>query len=378
MGLNHNIMYNRVIIADYDPEADREFKRRRNQKSGWMIHPTDTHGLRYKGHPTPQEGHDPKDQLGELVGNPHGLASGMKIEDIAAKHGATVEHIVHQLDIGIDVELEHTSSEREAAMIAMDHLVEDPDYYSKIHEMESLSASAKRRKRKKRGIGRMLYSPLMMGHHHDHTSSSPSDSCDSGSSGDSGGGGDGGGGASACDNVAVVIAAVEHPLGDNKSLITNDDNVTIGPKGRCMKCGSEDMERDVAKDAVGALCIKCRQSKSAAAVDYFSIVSKATGHMPISAAAAGMHCCVCGGGHHEGVLWTEAGIGAYAMMLNAEHALTPASGFAIPNKREYCIIDRAHAADSIKRARLAGGDDMYIVEAACESRYPGVISDAKL
>ena len=38
---------------------------------------------------------------------------------------------------GTEVELEHTSSRRVAQRIAMDHLVEDPDYYRKLRIVES-------------------------------------------------------------------------------------------------------------------------------------------------------------------------------------------------------------------------------------------------
>lgn len=41
-----------------------------------------------------------------------------------------------QLKKGIEVEMEHTDDPEEAKKIAMDHLSEDPQYYSKLDEVE--------------------------------------------------------------------------------------------------------------------------------------------------------------------------------------------------------------------------------------------------
>lgn len=38
----------------------------------------------------------------------------------------------HQLDIGIEVEYEHTDKKTEATKIALDHLSKYPDYYTKL------------------------------------------------------------------------------------------------------------------------------------------------------------------------------------------------------------------------------------------------------
>lgn len=51
---------------------------------------------------------------------------------IAKKHGVSVKHITDQLAKGIKVELEHTSNKNTATEIALDHLNEDPDYYTKL------------------------------------------------------------------------------------------------------------------------------------------------------------------------------------------------------------------------------------------------------
>lgn len=42
-----------------------------------------------------------------------------------------------ELAMGIEVEMEHTNDAKIAEEIAMDHLSEDPEYYSKLMEFES-------------------------------------------------------------------------------------------------------------------------------------------------------------------------------------------------------------------------------------------------
>jgi len=41
-----------------------------------------------------------------------------------------------QLDMGQKVEMEHTTDPKKAREIAGDHLVETPDYYDRLHELE--------------------------------------------------------------------------------------------------------------------------------------------------------------------------------------------------------------------------------------------------
>jgi hypothetical protein len=65
-----------------------------------------------------------------------GLSDGYTVEDIAKSHGVDYNHIVDQLMIGQEVEMEHTSDEKLAKKIAMDHLVENPDYYTKLKKIE--------------------------------------------------------------------------------------------------------------------------------------------------------------------------------------------------------------------------------------------------
>ncbi len=65
-----------------------------------------------------------------------GLAKGKTIEDLAKKHKVSVDHLESQLNKGISVETEHTKDKEDAKKIAMDHLFEDPDYYTKLKKIE--------------------------------------------------------------------------------------------------------------------------------------------------------------------------------------------------------------------------------------------------
>lgn len=60
----------------------------------------------------------------------------MEVSEIAAKHGVPIEQITAQLEKGIKVELEHTSDSVSAAEIARDHLMEYPDYYDRLEQVE--------------------------------------------------------------------------------------------------------------------------------------------------------------------------------------------------------------------------------------------------
>lgn len=57
-------------------------------------------------------------------------------EQIAEKHGVPVEQIDKELQKGTQVELEHTTDVNTAREIALDHLAELPDYYTRLDKME--------------------------------------------------------------------------------------------------------------------------------------------------------------------------------------------------------------------------------------------------
>lgn len=64
------------------------------------------------------------------------LSDGHTIESIAKLHGVNVKQIKEQLSMGTKIEFEHTDDSEEAKLIALDHLVELPDYYDRLEEME--------------------------------------------------------------------------------------------------------------------------------------------------------------------------------------------------------------------------------------------------
>ena len=65
-----------------------------------------------------------------------GLAKGLSLNDIAEKHGVSVDMMVAEFKKGIAVEMEHTTDREVAKEIALDHLFEDPKYYTKLSSVE--------------------------------------------------------------------------------------------------------------------------------------------------------------------------------------------------------------------------------------------------
>lgn len=86
-----------------------------------------------------------------------GLSDGMTLMDIAKKHSKDknaktqsmerlkkmFEHLSKQLSKGIKIEKEHTKDSKLAHEIAMDHLAEDPNYYTKLKKIEESKEEAK-------------------------------------------------------------------------------------------------------------------------------------------------------------------------------------------------------------------------------------------
>jgi hypothetical protein len=73
-----------------------------------------------------------------------GLAYGKTLKDIAKKakkkqkkkkESTIVGQLKGELKKGMKVEREHTKSSKIAKKIAMDHLIEDPKYYSKLKKI---------------------------------------------------------------------------------------------------------------------------------------------------------------------------------------------------------------------------------------------------
>lgn len=66
-----------------------------------------------------------------------GLSSNYTINDISKKHKVKLSDIQNQLKMGINVEKEHTNNKKIAKEIALDHIFEDPKYYTKLKKIES-------------------------------------------------------------------------------------------------------------------------------------------------------------------------------------------------------------------------------------------------
>jgi hypothetical protein len=77
------------------------------------------------------------------------LKSHKTVEQIAKKHRLDVSFIQKQLDMGEPIEHEHTKDHKLARDIALQHLDEIPDYYTRLKKME---ASAKKEHKKFRDV----------------------------------------------------------------------------------------------------------------------------------------------------------------------------------------------------------------------------------
>jgi hypothetical protein len=68
------------------------------------------------------------------------LAKGMSLSEVAAIHKLKAEDLKSELKIGIETEMEHTDRPEYARAIALDHLYEDPKYYTKLKKMEGIDS----------------------------------------------------------------------------------------------------------------------------------------------------------------------------------------------------------------------------------------------
>jgi hypothetical protein len=91
----------------------------------------------------------------------HKLKAHKTVEQIAKKHRLEVSFIQKQLDMGEPIEHEHTKDHELAMDIALQHLDEIPDYYTRLKKME---ASAKKEHSKfkdvKESMDEQRYCPL--------------------------------------------------------------------------------------------------------------------------------------------------------------------------------------------------------------------------
>lgn len=70
-----------------------------------------------------------------------GVADGKTLQDIAKKHKVEVDILKKEFVQGIKTEMEHTNNKSKAKEITMDHLFEDPKYYTKLKKMEAKEAT---------------------------------------------------------------------------------------------------------------------------------------------------------------------------------------------------------------------------------------------
>jgi hypothetical protein len=68
---------------------------------------------------------------------PGGKAEGMTLSDIAKHHKVSQQTLTNEFIKGYAVEREHTTDVNVAKEIALDHLYEDPNYYSKLSKIET-------------------------------------------------------------------------------------------------------------------------------------------------------------------------------------------------------------------------------------------------
>lgn len=75
-----------------------------------------------------------------------GLSDKLTLEQIAEKHGVSLEEITSEHEKGIKIESEHTSDPSVAAEIAKDHLVESAMYYTDLAKTESTEKKSNTKK----------------------------------------------------------------------------------------------------------------------------------------------------------------------------------------------------------------------------------------
>ena len=65
------------------------------------------------------------------------------VEELAKKHSVDIMTLRKQLQKGIKIEKEHTTSSKVAKEIALDHLAEYPDYYDRLEKVEETGGVGK-------------------------------------------------------------------------------------------------------------------------------------------------------------------------------------------------------------------------------------------
>jgi hypothetical protein len=84
-----------------------------------------------------------------------GKADKLTLPKIAKKHGVPIENLMSQFKLGMKTEMEHTDNKKQAKEIAMDHLAENPKYYTKLKKAKLEEAVAKSLATAALGLGLM-------------------------------------------------------------------------------------------------------------------------------------------------------------------------------------------------------------------------------
>lgn len=80
------------------------------------------------------------------------LKSYETVDEIAKKHNLDSSAIEKQLKIGVPIEHEHTKDKMLATKIALQHLGEIPDYYTRLKKMEASAKKVKNVKEDRKSV----------------------------------------------------------------------------------------------------------------------------------------------------------------------------------------------------------------------------------
>lgn len=92
-----------------------------------------------------------------------GKADKMSLGDIAVKYKVDIDILTKQFIKGVKVEMEHTDKSSLAKEIALDHLSEDPTYYTKLKKMESSKTKKENKEATGSGSSGAYSGPLFSG-----------------------------------------------------------------------------------------------------------------------------------------------------------------------------------------------------------------------
>lgn len=138
--LGHNPKIWVVQAPGWDgEESDESLTEKWSEKYKNSIDCNNPKGFSQKAH---CQGRKKVDEGEEIKG---GLADNKTLTQIAKKHDAKgyyhivdmVKSLKKELDKGVDIEMEHTKDKSKATEIALDHLWEDPTYYTKLKKIEA-------------------------------------------------------------------------------------------------------------------------------------------------------------------------------------------------------------------------------------------------